>query len=446
MSRTPAAASRRLGRRGSILGRRGSMALVGLLSALFLLAPTRAPDSVTILFFESETCPYCALLADDLDELEARYDGRLIVERFEVSRSAESRQRWADELAARGQEPSAVPTTILGPQVWVGYSEQVAQTIAAAVDRALQIEGPTTPGPDDPGVPHGPDPPPETNGSTEVDIPLWGRVGLADRSAVATTALIAFVDGFNPCSLWVLTVLLAMVLNAGATRKRVAAVGGTFLAVTGLMYGAFIAGVFTVMGFIEHLDGIRLGVAAIAVFVGAVNIKDYVAFGRGFSFSIPDRFKPRIYRSGRAIRNLDRPLPAVLGLTVAMALGISLVELPCTAGFPVIWSGIMHTQGVEGIQFAMLLSLYLLIYILDELVLFAVVVATLRIARFQETHGRLLKLIGGTVMIALGGILIFAPEMMSTLTGPLLVIGGAVAVALVGAAIHRWVEKRRTMT
>jgi hypothetical protein len=280
--------------------------------------------------------------------------------------------------------------------------------------------------------------------ATTVDVPGFGNVGLADRSALATTALIAFVDGFNPCSLWVLTVLLAMVLNAGASRRRVAAVGGTFLVVTGLIYGAFIAGVFTVLGFIEYLDGIRVGVAALALVVGAVHLKDYVAFGRGFSFSIPDRFKPRIYRSGRAIRNLDRPLPAVLGLTVAMAAGISLVELPCTAGFPVVWSGIMITQGVEGIQFALLLGLYLLIYILDELVLFTVVVATLRITRFQETHGRLLKLIGGTVMIALGGVLLFAPEMMNSLTGPIFVIGGALVVALGGAAIHRWVGKRRT--
>jgi thiol-disulfide isomerase/thioredoxin len=437
-------AFRRATRWGRGVGHRRSMTLLGLLAVVLLLAPAQAEEPVTVLFFKADGCPYCAVLADVLDDIGEQHAGQLVIQHFEVSGDVAARQRWADELEARGMEPTAVPTTILGARVWVGFSDRIADDIAAAIDAALQEpqQGGTEPG--NPGVPIGPDPPPMIGDATTVDVPGFGNVGLADRSALATTALIAFVDGFNPCSLWVLTVLLAMVLNAGASRRRVAAVGGTFLVVTGLIYGAFIAGVFTVLGFIEYLDGIRVGVAALALIVGAVHLKDYVAFGRGFSFSIPDRFKPRIYRSGRAIRNLDRPLPAVLGLTVAMAAGISLVELPCTAGFPVVWSGIMITQGVEGIQFALLLGLYLLIYILDELVLFTVVVATLRITRFQETHGRLLKLIGGTVMIALGGVLLFAPEMMNSLTGPIFVIGGALVVALGGAAIHRWVGKRRT--
>ena len=268
-------------------------------------------------------------------------------------------------------------------------------------------------------------------------MPFLGTVDVAAQSALAATAMIAFIDGFNPCSLWVLVVLLGMVLNAGATRGRIALIGGTFLLVTGLIYGAFIAGVFTVIGFIEHLGALRIGVASIALFVGAVNVKDHLAYKKGLSFTIPDRFKPRIYRSGRSIRDTDRSLAAVLGTTIAMAAGISLVELPCTAGFPVIWSGILRTQGVQGAEFGALLALYLLIYILDELVLFGAVLVTLKIGRFEERHGRLLKLVGGTVMIALGIVLLAAPQLMSDLTAATLVIVGAVVAAVVFDRVHR---------
>jgi cytochrome c biogenesis protein CcdA len=423
--------------------------LLALAVTLTVLAPARAAASVTLLYFGSDTCPYCAQMSLFLDDLEAEYGDELRIERFEVSGDLAARQRWVDELAARGQQANGVPTAILGDLVWIGFNERVAAEVEAAVVAAIAAEAEPTPPPVDPTT--GPDPPDVVPGldvgidadATALDLPAVGEVSLGGRSPVGATALIALVDGFNPCSLWVLTVLLAMVLNAGATRTRVAAVGGTFLLVTGLLYGAFIAGVFTILGFVEHLDGIRLAVAAIALVVGLVNVKDYVAYKRGFSFTIPDRFKPRIYRGGRAIRDLQRPLPVVLGITVLMATGIALVELPCTAGFPVIWTGIMRTQGVEGLEFVALLGLYLLIYVLDELLLFGVVVATLQVSRFQETHGRVLKLIGGAVMIALGIVLVAAPELMESLGGAIVVVLGSVLLALVIAGLHRWWQRRR---
>ncbi len=399
------------------------------LGLLVLLAlPAQGEEPVTLLYFGADGCPFCEQMERYLDDLEADFGDDLEVIRYEVSGDQEAQDRWVRELAERGREASGVPTTILGDQVWVGFNRDIGERITQAVSREVAQRdppdgevGPEVPVPDD----------------TSVSVPFLGEIDVAARSALAATALIAFIDGFNPCSLWVLAVLLAMVLNAGMTRGRVALIGGVFLTVTGLIYGAFIAGVFTVLGFIEHLGAIRIGVAFIALFVGAVNVKDYLAYKKGLSFTIPDRFKPRIYRGGRSIRDADRPLAAVLGTTVAMAAGISLVELPCTAGFPVIWTGILRTQGVEGSAFAGLLGLYLLIYILDEVVLFAAVLITLKVSRFEERHGRLLKLLGGAVMVALGIVLLAAPQLMEDLVGATLVILGAVVAALVFDRIHR---------
>jgi hypothetical protein len=430
--------------------------LAAVLVVLATLAlPARAAPSVELLYFGSDACPYCQRMQVFLDDLEARYGDDLDIQRFEVSGDLAARDRWVREMTARGQEASGVPTAILGDRVWVGFSDEVAVSVdaavAAAVAAAADADQPATAEPprtaddpaaaedqraaDDPDVADDPDaaddPGAEAAGAEVVRIPLFGDIDVGARSALGATVAIAFVDGFNPCSLWVLSVLLAMVLNAGASRGRVALVGGTFLTVTGLIYGAFIAGVFTVLGFIEHLNAIQIAVGVVALVVGAVNVKDYVAYKRGISFTIPDRFKPRIYRGGRMIRDTDRPLAAVLGTTVAMAAGIAVVELPCTAGFPVIWSGILRTQGVEGAAFAGLLGVYLLIYVLDELLLFAAVVVTLRIGRFEERHGRLLKLLAGAVMISLGVVLLVAPQLMEDMLAATLVVGGSVVLAIV---------------
>jgi hypothetical protein len=134
----------------------------------------------------------------------------------------------------------------------------------------------------------------------------------------------------------------------------------------------------------------------------------------------------------------NRSLLAVTGAAVLMALGIALVELPCTAGFPVVWSGLLTDAGVSGTEFAGLLSVYLGIYLLDEVVLFAAVVVTLRIARFQERHGQVLKLVGGMVMLALGIVMITSPAVMNTISGTIAVfLAAAAATAVVHLVTRR---------
>ena len=421
------------------------VAAAGVLALLAVAFPARGEDPVTLLYFGADGCPYCAQMEVLLDELEQRFGDDLGIERHEVSGDPAARDRWVEEMAARGHEAAGVPTTILGDMVWVGFDGNIAARLEAATAAEIEARVASPSSPDDGQTADTVDEPAREGlgEDTVIDLPLLGEVDVAARSAVAATAMIAFIDGFNPCSLWVLAVLLAMILNSGATRGRVALIGGVFLTVTGLIYGAFIAGVFTVLGFIEYLGVIRVGVAAVALFVGAVNVKDYFAYKKGLSFTIPDRFKPRIYRGGRSIRVADRPLAAVVGTTVAMAAGISLVELPCTAGFPVIWSGIMHTQGIDGANFAGLLGLYLLIYVGLEVALFVTVLVTLKIGRFEEHYGRMLKLLGGMVMLALGGVLLFAPELMDDLAGATLVIVGAVALAVLIDLANRRRQTRR---
>ncbi len=423
-----------------------SAALLVLLASLVgLLAPGPAAaaeaiiedGTVEVLYFGADGCPYCARMQIYLDGVEERLGDDVSIRRHEVSQDPDARAAWERELGARGMAPSGVPTTIIGDEVWVGFDERVAEEVTAELARLVALAD------DAAGVNQEDADGTSATDDGAIEVPLIGDVELAGRSAIGVTALIALVDGFNPCSLWVLTVLLAMVLNAGASRSRVIAVGGTFLATTALLYGAFIAGLFTVLGLVERLGAIRVGVAVVALVVGTVNVKDYFAYKQGISLTIPDRFKPRIYRGGRAVRDGHRSLLSVLVTTVLLAGGVALVELPCTAGFPVIWTGTLRTLGIEGgVGFAGLLALYLLIYVLDELVVFGVVVVTLRITAFEEKHGRLLKLVGGAIMVALGLAMLFVPTLLEDLAGLLALTAGSALLVVLLVAVGRWLAPR----
>ncbi len=361
-------------------------------------------------YFWRGDCPVCQRAEPWLEEMETAYSA-LEIRRVEVLRDLAGRALFERMMNDRGTRASAVPTFILGDRVWVGFTSPLAEEMEAAVQEWLG------------------EPPAEVStGRAILDLGPLGRVDVGRQPMSMATILIAFVDGFNPCSLWVLTVLLAMILGT-RSRARIAAVGLTFLLVTATIYGVFIVGLFAALEVAAQLGWIRVAVALLALVFGLINVKDFLAFKRGPSLTIPDRFKPGIYRGGRTLR-ADRPLPLTLAMTVGIAGGGALIELPCTAGFPVIWTTLVSEAAVGQTAFIGLLFLYLGVYLSVEIAILAVAIITLRATRLQEGHGRKLKLVGGMVMIALAGVLLVDPAIMESLMGSLVVVAGALALSI----------------
>jgi len=285
------------------------------------------------------------------------------------------------------------------------------------------------------------DPPARPAVSSTLVLPLIGPVDLATQSLAISTAIIAFVDGFNPCSLWVLSVLLALTLHTGS-RKKVFIIGLVFLTVTSLVYVLFIAGLFTMFTVISFVGWIRVVVALVALFFGAVNIKDYFWYKEGISFTIADEKKPGLYRSMRRVLNAGESLPALIGATVVMSAGASLVEFSCTAGFPVLWTNLLATQGVTVLTFIILLALYMFIYQIDEIGIFLAAVFSLRASKLEEKHGRILKLIGGTLMLTLAAVMLIDPNLMNRVSTALLIFLIAFGAALLILLVHRTILPR----
>lgn len=266
-------------------------------------------------------------------------------------------------------------------------------------------------------------------------LPVLGEVGIFDRTPLVVTAVIALVDGFNPCSLWVLTMLLALVAYA-RSRVKTVLVGATFLVVTATTYGAFILGVFTVFAFLPYMDWIRGLTALIAASFGLVSVKEYFAPGGGLHMSLSPRQRRGIAKRFRAVLRGERSYAALIALTAAAAAGIALVELPCTAGFPVVWSGFMAARGISGGAFVALLVIYVLLYLLIEIALFAIAVIGLGVERMTEGYARVVKLFGGLFMLALAAALVFMPQAVTNIEQTLAFLAVAFAVGLAIVAVH----------
>jgi cytochrome c biogenesis protein CcdA len=88
-----------------------------------------------------------------------------------------------------------------------------------------------------------------------------------------------------------------------------------------------------------------------------------------------------------------------------------LIELPCTAGFPLIYTGILSAQ-TSGVSYYAYLALYNLVYVIPLIVIVSLFSFGLsKHAIKKETMGTI-KYIAGLIMILLGILLLTNPALL----------------------------------
>jgi hypothetical protein len=119
---------------------------------------------------------------------------------------------------------------------------------------------------------------------------------------------------------------------------------------------------------------------------------------------------------------------AVIAGTVVLAVAVNSYELLCTAGLPMVYTRILTLRETDTFVYYLYLVLYNVIYIIPLLVIVLLFVMKLGSRKLGETEGRLLKLMSGMMMLALGLLLLIAP---AALNNPAVAIGllfGALAL------------------
>jgi hypothetical protein len=151
----------------------------------------------------------------------------------------------------------------------------------------------------------------------------------------------------------------------------------------------------------------------VALLVGGLNLKDFLAFGSGLSIGIPESAKPGVYRQVRRIIRAEN-LRGALAAVMVLAILVNTVELLCTAGLPAIYTQVLTTYSLPGWAYYGYLALYNLAYVADDSLMLAVAVVTLSRRKLQESGGRWLKLLSAVVMLALGLVLLLKPDWLGS--------------------------------
>ena len=102
-----------------------------------------------------------------------------------------------------------------------------------------------------------------------------------------------------------------------------------------------------------------------------------------------------------------------LVLISVLAISVNIVELACSAGLPLVFTHIIALNNSEPILNILYFGLYILFFLIDDLIIFVIAMTSLKITGVSTKYGKVSQLIGGIILIAIGVLLILNPGLLT---------------------------------
>lgn len=375
----------------------------------FLFIPFISADEkndVTIYLFYSDSCPHCRKEKEFLSTLKD-----IEVKKYEVNENSDLVTKVRKELNINR---AAVPLTIIGSDYVIGFSEELKNEILNLIDDYenkkhcdavdLIIENKDIKECID-----------INNGiyieREEKVISLFGKnieFNAKNVSLPLISMLIGFIDGFNPCAMWVLIFLISMLFNM-KNKKRMWILGLTFLITSALVYLLFMTGILS----IANSTGtyFKYIIAIVALIGGIVNLNSFrKSLNKDAGCQVTNKKqRKKIIERIKNILGEKHFIISIVGIML-LAVSVNIVELACSAGLPTIFIEILSLNNLSNLEYSLYMTLYILMFMIDDIVIFIIAMTTLKITGISNKYTKYSHLVGGIIMIIIGILMVFKTD------------------------------------
>ncbi len=352
----------------------------------------------TMHFFYGEGCPHCAKEKEFLKEMEVKYPD-LEIKRYEVYNNSENKDlmnTYKQKLYVTGM---GVPFTVVGDSYVYGYSEIYNEKIENMIREALGLEKISYEENNNDNK--------ENNENEEV-IPILGKINVKDTSLVLISIVLGLVDGFNPCAMWVLILLISSLIGI-SDKKRRWIIGITFLLTSALMYLLIMMSWLNIVVNITSTIVVRSIIAILALVAGLINLKGYLNQKEAGCTVVKNENRKKTFYKIKKFTTEKSLIISLIGV-ITLAISVNFVELACSLGLPVLFSSILAVNNVTGFTAFLYTLVYILFFLLDDLIVFLIAMFTLKVTGISNKYSKYSKLIGGILMLIIGLLLLVKPE------------------------------------
>ena len=380
---------------------------------LILLIPisVKADAKYNIYLFYGDGCPHCAEEEKFFEEyLTDNSDINLV--KFEVWNSSENRELLVKVQDEINNHASGVPYLVIGEKAIVGFlggttDKQIKNEIDKYRSNKKRIDVIEL-------VKKGNhiDKPVEKPKDKEFELPILGKVTAKTVSLPLLSVVLGFVDGFNPCAMWILLFLITLLIN-NKDKKKMIILGLTFILFSGITYLCFMLTWLNLATFLNRITIIRFIIAAIAFIAGFINLNNYYKATKkddGCEVVKPTRRK-RIIDNIKKIVNEKKFIIALCGIIV-LAFSVNIIEMMCSVGLPLMFTQILSMNELSLFEYMLYLLLYILFFLIDDIVIFLIAVISSKITGISTKLTKYSHLIAGILLLLIGIIMLLKPSLL----------------------------------
>lgn len=382
---------------------------------IFPSTVANASKKLNIYLFWGNGCPHCAKEKTFLSKILPDYP-TVTLNQYEVyysSNNAELMQKVADKIDV---DAGGIPFLIIGDKEFVGYSEGTTdKEIESRIKYCLSNSCPDSvnsiinPSKDDDSKTSKTNNP-DSNQKKIIKLPIIGEINALSFSLPLLTIFMGALDGFNPCAMWTLLFLISLLLGIN-NRRRMWVLGVAFIAASAFVYFLFMAAWLQLILFLGFIVWVRALIGILATIGGGYNLKSYLdeRKSNGGCKVVSGKKRQLVFAKMKAIAQ-QNSLWLALGGIILLAFAVNLVELVCSAGFPAVFTQVLSLSHLSSWQYYAYILLYIFFFMIDDIIIFAIAMFTLKATGISTKYGKWSKLIGGILMIIIGLLLIFKPE------------------------------------
>ncbi len=380
----------------------------------FVASDAVAPG--TVFMFGRDDCGFCKKQKEFMEANGIPYVYRNIV--TDPSAKAE----W-EALAMKHSLSKVTPITVVGETVFLGFNS--SETTGKALEAAIVTAQAGTIGSVADHLANAPAQSPQFGGGcseigcTEAatsyvfDLPVVGVVDLKSFSLFTLSLLLGTVDGFNPCAMWVLITFLMLLAQAGS-RKKMLFLAGLFIAAEAIMYNLILNVWYKTWDFVA-LDSIVTPLVGILALGGGTFFlyRWRQSSKTALVCDITD-IDSQAKTIGKLKAVINQPLTlTTIGAIILIAFSVNVIEFACSIGIPQAYTKILDLNMLTFVERQWYILVYTFGYMIDDFIVFGLAIwGFSKLEAHGAKYARYSLLIGGILMLLLGAMLVFYPDLL----------------------------------
>ncbi|MBN1168471.1 hypothetical protein JXA63_01120 [Candidatus Woesebacteria bacterium] len=426
-----------------------STIIVAVFLILIVIKPTNAQEKhVNVYLFWGDGCPHCAKEKEFLQALDES-NPEVNVYYFEIYYSSENRKYLQEVQKTLGTDSNGVPYSVVGDQSFVGFSPTITteeiknriiycyqndcpDSVASIVGIVPRVDEPvpTKIPEDDNGendhdgsidLSQKQDDQNEADTGSDADdkeniipekivFPVIGEIQTKNLSLPVFTIVLGVLDGFNPCAMWTLLFLISLLLGMENKRRRWI-LGTAFIIASAFVYFLFMAAWLNLIIFVGFVVWVRILIGLVAIGGGGYNLREYFTNKEAACKVTGSEKRQKVFEKLKNITHQKKFIIALGGI-ILLAFAVNLVELICSAGLPVVFTQVLALSELSRVTYYGYMLMYIFFFMIDDLFVFFTAMITLEMTGISTKYSRVSNLVGGVLMLTIGLLLIFKPEVL----------------------------------